>query len=252
MSSEPTIIDQVQASPPRDPFVRAQPSDYFWVVLRPVYKARQLIHPERLVRIAITNQKVGKLELLRLEAKAENESPTPDANRVELLIDHGNQRLRFGPARVQIAPSRRGLGGFLLAWLIDWCHRSCPDYVVTPILFQDGGDADSREMREKLLRRAGFDIQDLDQGKLRAQVRRAGDLISSWDKQRVEPAEIGGLLQRLREQETETLKAQANCNTLKAQIEQLRRHDIGSRFAIGCLITLAIFQAVLLLWVVLR
>lgn len=252
MSSEPTVIDTVQITPPRDPFARAQPTDYLWVLLRPVYKARQLIHSERLVRIAVTNQKAGKLELLRLEARTEGEATVSEGNRIEVLVDHGTQRLRFGPSNLQVVPPRRGLGGFMLAQIVDWCHRTCPEYLVTPILLPGAEGTDTAEARDKLLKRAGFDIQSLDGGKVRAQVGRAGDLVSSCDTQRVEMLEMGDLLRRLREQETEALKAQASNNTLKAQIEQLRRADMGSRFAIGCLVTLAIFQALLLLWVVLR
>ncbi len=253
MSSEPTIIEHAQAAPPRDPFARAQPAERFWVLLRPVYKARQLIHSERLVQILVTNQRAGKLELLRLEVRTDEPS-VPGSNRMELLVDHGKQRLRFTAEGVQIAPARRGLGGFLLARLIDWCHQTCPEYMVTPRLLHNDTAMDNEAIkaRDKLLRRAGFEIQALDDGRTRAQVRRAADLISTWDTQRVEPIEISELLRRLREQETEKLKLQAQTITLRAQIDQLRRSDLGSRFAIGCLVALAIFQALLLLWVVMR
>ena len=217
-----------------------------------MYKARQLIHAERLVRIAVTNQRVGRLELLRLEARADGETPAADSNRVEVLVDHETRRLRFGPTAAQMTPSRRGLGGFLFARLVDWCHRHCADYVVTPIMLPPGDTAEASEAPDKLLRRAGFDVQLLDDGRRRAQARCGADLISSWDTQRVEPLDMAELLRRLREQEGETLKTHAQNNVLKAQLEQLRRNDLGSRFAIGCLITLAIFQALLLLWVVLR
>ncbi|SDS13329.1 hypothetical protein SAMN05216421_0965 [Halopseudomonas xinjiangensis] len=254
MSSEPTLIEHAQTAPPRNPFARAQPTEQFWVLLRPMYKARQLIHSERLVQILVTNQRAGKLELLRLEIKADGEAGAAGGNRMELLVDHGNLRLRFTTEGIQIAPARRGLGGFMLARLIDWCHRTCPEYVVTPLLLQNDAALSSEvvEARDKLLRRAGFDIQALDDGRARAQVRRVGDLISTWDTQRVEPIDVGELLRRLREQETENLKLQSQTTTLRAQIDQLRRSDLGSRFAIGCLVTLAIFQALLLLWVVMR
>lgn len=256
MDSQANVIDVIDhtAAAPRDPFARAQPSEHFWVLLRPVFKARQLIHAEKLARVSITHQRIGRLELLRLDVRLEGDLASAEGNRLEVLADHDSRRLRFGPtAGVSIAPGRRGLGGLLLARLIDWCHRHCAEYVVTPILLP-AADAEAAAIREKMLRRAGFDIQYLDEStqQARAQVRQAADLISTWDAQRVEPIDMSELLKRLREQESENLKLQTQLNVTQARIEQCRRVDLGNRFAIGCLVTFSIFQAVLLLWVVLR
>lgn len=256
MDSQANVIDVIDhtAAAPRDPFACAQPSEHFWVLLRPIFKARQLIHAEKLARVSVTHQRIGRLELLRLDVRLEGEPAPVEGNRVEVLADHDNRRLRFGPVTgVTIVPDRRGLGGLLLARLIDWCLRHCGEYVVTPILLP-AAEAHACAIREKLLRRAGFDIQYLDESTRqgRAQVRQAADLISTWDAQRVEPIDMAELLKRLREQETENLRLQTQLNVTQARIEQCRRNDLGNRFAIGCLVTFSIFQAVLLLWVVLR
>ena len=109
-------------------------------------------------------------------------------------------------------------------------------------------------MRKKLFKRAGFDISlnpdSPAQG--RAQTSHLQNLISSWNTERVQPVQPGELLHQLREQETAQLQLQRQLNTLQASLESFRRNDIGHRFAIGCLIVFSIFQAILLLWVVLR
>ena len=80
LSPEPTVI--------RDPFVRAKPSDFYWVQLKPVFKARVLVHTEKLAQIAVTQEKAGSLELLRVQFRFEGEAIPDTGNRLEVLVDH--------------------------------------------------------------------------------------------------------------------------------------------------------------------
>ena len=56
MTSTDALADRTppEQSAPRDPFARAKPSDAYWVQLKPVFKARMLVHPEKLAQIAVT------------------------------------------------------------------------------------------------------------------------------------------------------------------------------------------------------
>lgn len=246
-----------EPAPPRDPFAHARPSEYYWIQLKPVYKGRLMLHGERLAQIAVTHERVASLELLRLELRIDEESVPQGTNYLELLVDHKHQRVRFGPLQgVRIFPAHRGVGGFLLAQLIDWAQRKYADYAVTPISLQAGdvADEEARQMRERLLKRAGFhqtyDNEARTQGK--AQANRVGDLVASWNIERVQRLHVGEILQQLRDQELQNRQQLAQLTTLQARLDEFKRNDLGHRFAIGCLIVFSVFQALMLLWVVLR
>ena len=81
---------------------------------------------------------------------------------------------------------------------------------------------------------------------------RVNDLIGSWNTEKIQPLQINSLLGQLREHEALNHKQTVQLNQLQNMIANYKRTDIGNRFAIGCLIVFCIFQALMLLWVVLR
>lgn len=249
--------EQPAARPARDPFARARPTDVYWVQLKPIYKGRQLAQVERLARVTVIQERAGHLELFRLKAGVDGDAPPENGNVMEVLVDHRNRRVRFGPLEgLRLQPAQRGLGGYLLSQLIDWCQRRCGDYAITPIILhaEEVSGEESRLIREKLLRRAGFDISynNDEQNAGRAQANRVSNLISSWNSERVAVIQISDVLSQLRDQEQLTRKQQAQLLQLQRVIDSFKNNDISQRFAIGCLIVFAIFQALMLLWVVLR
>ena len=257
MSDDQPHSPAQEPAPPRDPFAHARPSEYYWIQLKPVYKGRLMLHGERLAQVAVTHERVASLELLRLELRIEEDSVPPGTNYMEMLVDHRHQRVRFGPLQgLRIFPAQRGVGGFLLAQLIDWAQRKYADYAVTPITLHaaEVADGEARQIRERLLKRAGFHQSYNDEGRTqgKAQANRVGDLVDSWNVERVQRLHVGELLQQLREQETQNRQQLAQITTLQARLEEYQRNDLGHRFAIGCLIVFSIFQALMLLWVVLR
>lgn len=176
---------------------------------------------------------------------------------MELLVDHKHKRVRFGPLQgVRIFPPQRGVAGYLLAQLIDWAQRKHGDYAVTPITLHSDevADEEGRQIRERLLKRAGFHQTYSDEERTRgkAQANRIADLVASWDVERVQRLHVGEILQQLRDKEQESRQQQAQLTTLQARLDEYKRNDLGHRFAIGCLIVFSIFQALMLLWVVLR
>jgi len=257
MSEEQPHSTTPDPAPPRDPFVHARPSEFYWIQLKPVFKGRLMLHGERLAQIAVTHERVASLELLRLQLRIEDESVPPGTNFMELLIDHKHQRVRFGPLQgLRIFPPQRGIAGFMLAQLIDWAQRKFASYAVTPIMLQSNEvpSEEARQMRERLLKRAGFHLSYNDDARTegKAQANRVSDLITSWNTERVQRLHVGEILHQLRDQETLNRQQQAQLTTLQASLDEYKRNDIGHRFAIGCLIVFSIFQALMLLWVVLR
>ncbi|MEZ2744977.1 hypothetical protein ACBQ16_07245 [Halopseudomonas bauzanensis] len=257
MNEDQTPTEAPESPPVRDPFAHARPSEYYWIQLKPVFKGRLMLHGERLAQIAVTRERVAQLELVRLQVRIEDETVPPNTNFMEVLIDHRHQRVRFGPlSGLRLFPPQRGLAGFLLAQLIDWCQRHCGDYAVTPIVLQTSEvpSEEARQMRERLLKRAGFHLTWNNDARTegKAQANRVKDLVASWNVERVQQLHIADTLRQLREQETLNRQQQAQLTSLQATLDEYKRNDIGHRFAIGCLIVFSIFQALMLLWVVLR
>ena len=119
-SADLPTLNETDARPPRDPFARARPTEFHWILLKPVFVLRKMLQPEVLAQVAATRERIGNLELYRLHVRVDNEPVLEDANRLEVLVDHGRQRVRFGPATgVRMTPARRGMAGYLLAQLID-------------------------------------------------------------------------------------------------------------------------------------
>jgi hypothetical protein len=255
-TSEQDQPEPTPASPPRDPFARARPTDVYWIQLKPIYKGRQIAQAERLARVTVIQERAAHLELFRLKVSCDGEAKADTGNLLEVLVDHRNRRVRFGPLEnVRMQPAQRGLGGYLLAQLIEWCQRSCDDYSITPIILraEEVGSEESRLIREKLLLRAGFDLSYTNEERTagRAQANRMSNLISSWNTEKVAAIQISDILNQLREQEQLNRKQQAQVSQLQRVIDNFKNNDLSQRFAIGCLIVFAIFQALMLLWVVL-
>ncbi|WOD09606.1 hypothetical protein RPW65_11015 [Pseudomonas sp. NyZ704] len=254
-SSEQDNNEQKIVTAPRDPFARARPTDVYWIQLKPIYKGRQIAHAERLARVTLIQERAAHLELFRLRVNTDGESKTDDFNLMEVLVDHKNRRVRFGPLEhVRMQPAQRGLGGYLLAQLIEWCQRSCGDYSITPIMLhaEEVSSEESRLIREKLLLRAGFDLSYSNEERTagRAQANRVSSLISSWNTEKVAAIQISDILNQLREQEQLNRKQQAQLSQFQRVIDNFKNNEMNQRFAIGCLIVFAIFQALMLLWVV--
>lgn len=251
------IASDAPARPARNPFARMRATDLYWIQLKPIYKGRQIAQPERLARITVYQDRAAHLEIFRLQVQLEDEPPAEGANHMDVLIDHKNRRVRFAPvSTLRIQPARRGIGGFLLAQLIEWCQRRYGDYAVTPILLQDDDTTsdETRQIRDKLLSRAGFEINPPEDPSAvgHARAGRVDELISQWNTERVGVLHVAGLLTQLREQESVNHKQAAQMAQLQRTVDQYQSNDTGQRFAIGCLIVFAVFQALMLLWVVLN
>jgi hypothetical protein len=255
-SSTQTPDTEAATAPRRKPFANPRLVDIHWILLKPVFKGRQLTHPERLARVCTYQERLGTFEVYRLDVQLDGEAKPEQGNLLEVMVDHRNRRVRFGPHdSVRMTPTGRGLAGYLLSRLVDWVQRNCQDYHVTPVPLNDADPADeSRLARNRLLQRAGFELHYVDEsaGIGRAQVGEVSGLIAGWNTERVQVCQVGQLLADLHEQEALMVKQQGQLNTLRAQLESFRRNDAGHRFAIGCLLVFALFQALLLLWVVLR
>jgi hypothetical protein len=242
--------------PARDPLARIRATDLYWIQLKAIYKGRQMAQPERLAKVTVYQDRAGQLEIYRLQVQLEEEPLVEGSNHLDVLIDHRNRRVRFSPvSTLRIQPAQRGIGGFLLAQLIEWCQRRYDDYAVTPILLQtdESVSDEGRHIRDKMLTRAGFELSPPQETTAAGHARagRVDDLISQWNTECVGVLHVTGLLKQLREQELVKNKQSAQMAQLQRTIDQYRSNDTGQRFAIGCLIVFAVFQALMLLWIVL-
>ena len=185
------------------------------------------MHSERLAQIAVTQESIASLELLRLQVRFEGEPLPETGNRMEVMVDHKRKRVRFGPVDgVQIVPAQRGLATFMLAQLIHWCQRYCGDYAVTPIALHnsDSANEDARSARDAILSRAGFTITPIEgePGAALAQANRVNDLIGSWNTERIQPLQINTLLAQLRETEALNQKQEGRIKPAAGRHRQLQ------------------------------
>lgn len=247
---------EAPSRPSRDPFARMRISDLYWIQLKPVYRNRKVAQPERLAMVTVFQDQAAHLEVFRLQVRLEGEPLVEEANHIDVLVDHRNRRVRFSPVSgLRMQPAQRGIGSFLLAQLIEWCQRRYGEYAVAPILLQndDATSEEARQVRSKLLSRAGFDISKPDGESTisHARATRVDELISQWNTERIGVLHVADLLRQLREQETVNQQQAAQMAQLQRRVDHYQSNDTGQRFAIGCLIVFAVFQALMLLWVVL-
>jgi hypothetical protein len=183
----------------RDPLARIRATDFYWIQLKAIYKGRQIAQPERLAKVTIYQDRAGHLEIYRLQVQLEEEPLVEGSNHLDVLIDHRNRRVRFSPvSTLRIQPAQRGIGGFLLAQLIEWCQRRYDDYAVTPILLQtdESVSDENRHTRDKMLTRAGFELSPPQEATAGGHARagRVNDLISQWNTERVGVLHVTGLI----------------------------------------------------------
>tara|TARA_R110001592_G_scaffold100336_1_gene284828 strand:+ start:2161 stop:2952 length:792 start_codon:yes stop_codon:yes gene_type:complete len=250
------VASGLPTKPARDPLARIRATDLYWIQLKAIYKGRLIAQPERLAKVTVYQDKAGHLEIYRLHVQLEEETLAEGSNHLDVLIDHRNRRVRFAPVNtLRIQPAQRGIGGFLLAQLVEWCQRHYSDYAVTPIVLQadEAVNDEGRHIRDKMLSRAGFELSLPEDAAAagHARVGRVDDLISQWNTERVGVLHVTSLLKQLRDQELLNNKQSAQMAQLQRTIDQYRSNDTGQRFAIGCLIVFAVFQALMLLWIVL-
>ncbi|QKE63374.1 hypothetical protein HNE05_08365 [Aquipseudomonas campi] len=250
--------DEVPAAPQPHPWQDLPAEQLRLLRLAPLPTDRHTgARPLRFVQLGRTERHSPEQSLLRLSIDLPGQRVRREQNVLEIWADHRSREVRFGADKgLQIEPVNRGIGRFLMAQGILWARQRWPNYQVEggALAVKDILSDDARLRRDHFLRALGFEVeyQDLLQLKATYGAKSVSALVGEWNRERlqqVEPLEAGAMLQQadqsLHEQEVKIGK-------LERKIELLKREDSSLRFTIGCLVTLALFQAGLLIWIATR
>lgn len=197
------------------------------------------------------------LSLLRLKVQLPAQQLHREQNSLEIWLDHRLRTIQFGPENgLQAEPCNRGLGRFLIAQGILWAQQRCAHYTVIGGEFtaKDSFEERLRIRRDKVLEALGFAITYKDathiQGGYSANL--LSDLRGEWNTEKVQVISLldaGSSLQ----QADQTLAEQAiKLRQKDQQLAASKRDETALRFTISSLVIFCLFQAALLLWLIVR
>lgn len=230
-----------------------------WQLLRmaPLSTERGGARPLRYAELARCERHSPSLSLLRLTVQLPAQVLHREQNVLEIWLDHGQRTLEFGPTSgLQIEPSNRGLGRFLLAQGILWAQQRCGHYQVMGGDFsaKDSFEENQRKHRDHLLETQGLVVTRDPNTPVKGSYSAAlvSSLKGDWNREKIQQVSLldaGKMLQ----QADQTLAEQAI--KLRQKDQQLavnQRDDIAWRFTVSCLVVFCLFQAALLVWLMLR
>ncbi|MFV3404996.1 hypothetical protein ACNFIC_13660 [Pseudomonas sp. NY15463] len=213
--------------------------------------------PLRFVRFGYAERHDKEHSLLRLEIHLPGQKVRKEQNRLDIRVDHAQQRVSIGAdAGMQIEPLNRGLGRYLLAQAVQWLQQRCAHYHIEGMNLpnKDALNEDTRLRRDHVLHSVGLEVEYLEGQLLKGRVKdtSVSKLKGGWNTekvQRVDMLEAAGMLQQA---EQNLLEKEAQLRERDERVAKYRREDGGLRFTITCLVAFALFQTGLLIWMATR
>jgi hypothetical protein len=213
--------------------------------------------PLRYAELARSERHTPVLSMLRLSVQLPGQLVHREQNVLEVWLDHGQRTIEFGPTSgLQIEPSNRGLGRFLVAQAVIWGQQRWGHYKVIGGEFaaKDSVDESQRKRRERMLEAIGFSVTYSDSAKIKGGYSAAllSDLKGEWNREKIQPVSLldaGNMLQ----QADQTLNEQAvKLRQKDEQVAACKRDEGALRFTISSLMILCLFQVALLIWLMVR
>lgn len=210
--------------------------------------------PLRFVEFGRAERHSKDFSLLRMSYKLPGQKTRKEQNQLDLWVDHANRTIRVGPeSGLQIEPWNRGLGRFMLAQGIHWAQKRWSDYKVegTALANKDALNDDTRMRRDHFLKTQGLEVDYADAQHLKGSVKeaRAANLKNTWNTEKVQIVEILDAALMLQQADQTIQEQTVTIKKAEDKVAVLRRDDAGLRFTIACLVTFAVFQAGLLIWI---
>lgn len=210
--------------------------------------------PLRFVQMGQAERHSKELSLLRLNIQLPGQRVRREQNHLDIWVDHLQHVVRFGPdSGLQIEPWNRGLGRFLIAAGIHWAQKNWSTYKVESFTLasKDGLNEDTRMRRDHFLRTQGFEVGYADAQHMKGSIKevQVGNLHSTWNNEKVQIVETLDAAQMLEKAEQRLQEQDVTIRKHEERVNKYRRDDAGLRFTIACLVTFAVFQAGLLIWI---
>lgn len=210
--------------------------------------------PLRFVQFARVEKHSVERSLLRMEIQLPGQRLNKEKNRLDVWADHGTHIVSFEPdGGLQLEPSNRGLGRFMIAQAVTWAQQRWGSYRLesTALAVKDGLQEDTRLRRDHVLKTHGFEVQYADPQHLKGKFKEVGlgVLVPSWNTDKVQVVEILEACQMLQLAEQNLQDMENKSRQHEERVSKFKREDSSLRFTIACLVTFAVFQAALLIWI---
>ena len=237
------------------PWEEVQPETFLMLRLAPLPTDRATgARPLRFVQFGRAERHSKELSLLRLAIQLPGQRVRREQNHLDVWVDHEKRLVRMGPdSGLQIEPWNRGIGRFLAAQGILWAQKKWSTYKIESVALasKDGLNEDTRLRRDHFLRTQGFEVACADAQHMKGSVKdvQVGNLHSTWNVEKIQIIEILEASQMLENAEKKMIEQEVLIRQHEDRVSKYKREDSGLRFTIACLVTFAVFQAGLLIWI---
>jgi hypothetical protein len=237
------------------PWEDVHPETFLMLRLAPLQTDRATGgRPLRFVQFGRAERHSRELSLLRMSIHLPGQRVRKEQNHLDMWVDHQKRLVRFGPdSGLQIEPWNRGIGRFLMAQGIHWAQKRWSTYKIESIALasKDGLNEDTRLRRDHFLRTQGFEVAYGDAQHMKGSIKdvQVGNLHSTWNNDKVQIIEILEASQMLENAEKKMIEQEGLIRQHEERVTKYKREDSSLRFTIACLVTFAVFQAGLLIWI---
>jgi len=253
----PEKVGETQAAEakPAQPWEDVKPEIFQMLRLAPLQTDRATGgRPLRFVEFGRAERHSKELSLLRMNIQLPGQRVRREQNHLDIWVDHVTHIVRFGPeSGLQIEPWNRGIGRFLIAQGIHWAQKKWSGYKVESFALpsKDGLNEDTRMRRDHFLKTQGFEVGYADAQHMKGSFKdvQVGNLHSTWNNDKIQIIEILEASQMLENAEKKMIEQEVAIRQHEDRVNKYKREDSGLRFTIACLVTFAVFQAGLLIWI---
>ncbi|WP_459208185.1 hypothetical protein ACSMEV_09630 [Pseudomonas sp. MLB6B] len=261
MTAAPTGAEPAAApqDPPSAPLPWADAAAEHFQLLRlsPLPTDRHGAHPLRFVQFGHVERHSPAHSLLRLEIRLPGQMTHKEQNRLDVRVDHGLRQVLLGGGQsLNLEPSNRGLGRFLLAQAGKWLQGRWPDYRIESLELpaRDAMNDDLRLRRDQVLRSFGLEIAYADGQPTKGHTLDSvvSQLRPYWNEEKVQALQVLDSAAMLQQAEQQLQEMTAQLREREERMARVEREDSGLRFTITCLVAFAVFQAGLLIFIATR
>ena len=257
IASPETAADKppAEAPAPAQLWDEVKPESFTMLRLAPLQTDRATGgRPLRFVQFGRAERHNKQLSLLRMSIQLPGQRVRREQNHLDIWVDHDKHIVRFGPdSGLQIEPWNRGIGRFLIAQGIHWAQKKWAAYKVESFALpsKDGLNEDTRLRRDHFLKTQGFEVAYADAQHMKGSFKdvQVGNLHSTWNNDKIQIIEILEASQMLENAEKKMIEQEVMIRQHEDRVGKYKREDSGLRFTIACLVTFAVFQAGLLIWI---
>ncbi|RMT31428.1 hypothetical protein [Pseudomonas syringae] len=252
--AEPASAEVAVPVPPQ-PWEDVLPESFQMLRLSPLPTDRATGgRPLRFVQFGRAERHSKALSLLRIAVQLPGQRVRKEQNHLDIWADHEKRMVRFGPdSGLQIEPWNRGIGRFMIAHAVHWAQKRWSSYKIEGVALasKDGLNEDTRLRRDHFLRTLGFEVTYADAQHMKGAIKdvHVGNLHSTWNNDKVQIIEILEASQMLEKAEKNLIEQEVTIRQHEDRVSKYKREDSGLRFTIACLVTFAVFQAGLLIWI---